>query len=237
MNISPLSVLILGFLLGLKHATDADHVVAVTTIVSRQKKLRHAALVGITWGIGHTFMIIVVGIAMIVFRVNIPEKTQLSFELIVAVTLVILGFLNLTGVMGKLAQFLSRFHTHTHSHSEQMTTHDHPPVETFVTQHGLFHLIRPLIVGIIHGLAGSAAVALLVLGSISDQTTGMIYLAIFGVGTIVGMMIITTLLGIPLLAGSKKFGQFDRVATIIAGILSIGYGMYFGVEIAGELMR
>ncbi len=109
MNLSPLSVLILGFLLGLKHATDADHVVAVTTIVSRQKKLRHAALVGVTWGIGHTFMIMVVGIAMIVFRVNIPEKLQLSFELVVAVTLIILGFLNLTGVMGKLAHSFSRF--------------------------------------------------------------------------------------------------------------------------------
>ncbi len=99
----------------------------------------------------------------------------------------------------------------------------------------MFHLVRPLIVGVIHGLAGSAAVALLVLGSISDQTTGMFYLAIFGVGTIVGMMLITTLLGIPLLAGSKKYTQFDRVATVIAGLLSIGYGLYFGLGIFHEL--
>lgn len=137
MNLSPFSVLILGFLLGLKHATDADHVVAVTTIVSRQKKLRHAALVGITWGIGHTFMIIVVGIAMIVFRITIPEKAQLTFELIVAVTLIILGFLNLTGIMGKLVRSLSRYHTHTHPHGENIPPHHHSGVDAFVMEHGL----------------------------------------------------------------------------------------------------
>ncbi|MFZ5534956.1 MAG: hypothetical protein ACOY3M_02250 [Patescibacteria group bacterium] len=237
MNLSPFSVLILGFLLGLKHATDADHVVAVTTIVSRQKKLRHAALVGITWGIGHTFMIIVVGIAMIVFRITIPEKAQLTFELIVAVTLIILGFLNLTGIMGKLVRSLSRYHTHTHPHGENIPPHHHAGVDAFVMEHGLFSLVRPLIVGLIHGLAGSAAVALLVLGSISDQITAIVYLAIFGVGTIVGMMIITTLLGIPMLAGSKKFERFDRIATVIAGIISIGYGLYFGLGILGELLK
>lgn len=241
--LSPISILGLGLLLGLKHATDADHVVAVTTIVSRQRKLRHAALVGITWGIGHTFMIVLVGIAIILFRISIPEKAQLSFEFMVAIALIVLGLLNLTGIMHKL---LTRFsgvhshlhahdtiHVHVHHHTEDLhgRTKQHEQVAEFIEHFGIFHLLRPLIVGIIHGLAGSAAVALLVLGSISDERVAMIYLGIFGVGTIIGMMVITTILGVPIIAGSKKFAQFDKVAAVIAGIISIAYGLYFGYQI------
>lgn len=241
MEVSPLSILTLGFLLGLKHATDADHVVAVTTIVSKQRKLRHAALVGITWGIGHTLMIVIVGIAIILFRLTIPEKTQLSFEFIVAVALVILGTLNLTGITRRLSDRFSNVHHHVHSHDHLHThvhTHDsavrakaHENVAEFLNNFGPFQLLRPLVIGIIHGLAGSAAVALLVLGSIADQTMAIIYLAIFGIGTIVGMMLVTTLLGIPIIAGGKAFSRFDSLAGTIAGIISIAYGIWFGYQI------
>lgn len=211
--ISPLSILILGFLLGLKHATDADHVVAVTTIVSKQRTLRHAAMVGVIWGIGHTFMIIVVGIAIILFHISIPENIQLAFEFIVAIALVALGLLNLTGRMQKIVACITPHHAHEH-----------------IEKHSA-HLVRPLIVGLIHGLAGSAAVALLILSSIADETVAILYLGIFGIGTIVGMMLVTTLLGIPIIAGSKKFTRFDRIAAIVAGIISILYGLYVGYQI------
>lgn len=222
--LSPTSILALGFLLGLKHATDADHVVAVTTIVSRERKLLHAALVGVSWGIGHTFMIIVVGIAIIIFHVSIPERTQLAFEFVVAVALVILGLLNLTGIMQKLLAKFSDIQRH----------HDHEPhpkkIAEFIEHFGVFHLIRPLVVGLLHGLAGSAAVALLVLGSITPGEIAIIYLGIFGVGTIAGMMLITTLLGVPLIAGARKFAQFDRFAAMLAGVISVIYGIYFGYQ-------
>lgn len=240
---SALTILFLGFLLGLKHAADADHVVAVTTIVSRARKLRHAAMVGITWGIGHTFMIVAVGVVIIFFHVSIPVRLQLLFEFIVAMALVILGLLNLSGVMKHLLIAFGRLHSHFHSHDrvhvhvhahenalhEQAEPHEH--VSEFVTQHGILQLIRPLMVGIIHGLAGSAAIALLVLGSISDAITGFLYLGIFSVGTIVGMTALTTLLGVPIVAGSKKFVRFDRIVTTIAGCISIIYGLYFGYHI------
>lgn len=241
--ISPFSILVLGFLLGLKHATDADHVVAVTTIVSKQRKLRHAAMVGVTWGIGHTLMIIVVGIAIIIFHVSIPEKTQLLFEFIVAIALVVLGLLNITGIMKHLMDRFSNLHSHMHHHDRvhihvhhhavdlHKTPQAHEAVSEFLSNHGIMHLLRPLIVGIIHGLAGSAAVALLVLGSITDERMAILYLGIFGVGTIIGMMLITTLLGIPIISGSKKFSRFDRTVTVIAGLLSIMYGLYFGYQI------
>ena len=188
LSMNALTILTLGFLLGLKHATDADHVVAVTTIVSRQRKLRHAAMVGITWGIGHTLMIIVVGVAIILFHVSIPARLQLVFEFIVAIALVMLGVLNLTGIMQKLLSAYSGIHSHFHYHNSMplhVHHHDaaidnhqtqHEAVSEFIAHHGVVQLLRPLVVGIIHGLAGSAAVALLVLGSISDEKTALLYL-------------------------------------------------------------
>ncbi|HLD24905.1 MAG TPA: high-affinity nickel-transport family protein [Patescibacteria group bacterium] len=200
---SPLSILILGFLLGLKHATDTDHVVAVTAIVSRQKHLRHAAVIGAMWGIGHTAMIVLVGIAIIIFHLSIPDAAQRGFELLVAAALVVLGVLNLTGI-----------HAHVHHHDDTAV-----------------RLLRPLVMGVIHGLAGSAAIALLILGSITDERLALMYLGIFGVGTIIGMMLITTLLGAPIIHGGKKFERFSATVTLLSGILSIVYGVYFGITI------
>lgn len=225
----PITVLILGFLLGLKHATDADHVVAVTTIVTSQKKLVHAALVGAVWGIGHTLMILIVGVALILFHISIPEQAQLFFELFVAVALIILGVLNLSGVSHSL---MHRFGPHQHPHThDEAHIHPHNHLTDIIGTVGLFHFIRPLIVGLIHGLAGSAAITLLILGSITDGRMAALYLGIFGLGTITGMMLITTLMGIPILAGSKKFEKFDLIVTRVSGYLSILYGVYFGYHI------
>ena len=240
---NPFTILAVGFLLGLKHATDADHVAAVTTIVTRAHKLTSAAMIGISWGIGHTMMIIVVGIAIILFHVSIPVKLQLSFEFVVAIALVVLGILNLTGVMRKLLGAFSGVHSHFHQHDRMhihVHHHDaslheksrrHEAVAEFITQHGVFQLLRPLIVGLIHGLAGSAAVALLVLGSISDRNLALLYLCIFGIGTIMGMMLITTILGGVIITGSRKFERFDRAVTVLSGIISVIYGLYFGYHI------
>lgn len=240
------TILALGFVLGLRHATDADHVVAVTTIVSRQRKLRSAALVGVTWGIGHTLMIIIVGIAIIVFRVVIPEKTQLLFEFIVSLLLMFLGILNLTGVMQRMMRLWSpskvphshiHLHDHMHVHMHQHDLHasespgEEKDLHQFIRMHGAFQLVRPFVVGIVHGLAGSAAVALLILGSISDTTTAILYLIIFGFGTIAGMMIITTLLGIPIIATSKKLQSFDKNITWISGFISLVFGGYLAYTI------
>lgn len=184
---APLTILSIGFLLGLKHATDADHVVAVTTIVARERNLKKAAMVGMSWGIGHTLMIMVVGVAIILFQLSIPPRIQNLFELSVAIALVILGILTLTGIS-------ERFHTHDFA--------------------------RPFVVGLIHGLAGSSAIALLILGSITDTITAILYLGIFGVGTIVGMMTVTTILGL---------ARVNRTLTVLSGLISIAYGIYFGL--------
>lgn len=202
MNI--ISIVGLGLFLGLKHAIDADHVIAVSTIVSKQKNIFHATLVGIAWGVGHTIMIIVVGMMIIFFHVSIPVRLQLFFEFSVAIVLVLLGLKNL-----------------------HLTPHAH----THVSQSNAPILVRPFVVGLVHGLAGSAAIALLILSSISDERLAIMYLGVFGLGTIVGMTSVTTLIAIPFVFSQSKFYKLDRVFTTIAGIVSILYGIYYGFRL------
>jgi len=229
MNI--ISIIGLGLFLGLKHATDADHVIAVSTIVSKQKNIFHATLVGIAWGVGHTIMLIAIGMMIILFHVSIPSSLQNIFELFVAMLLIVLGILTLSGILPTLIRKLSKkplSHKHIHLHGQP---HMHTHMHSFLNSHGAFHLLRPFFVGIVHGLAGSGAVTLLLLSSISDQRLAIMYLAIFGIGTIVGMMSITTLIAIPFVFSQSKFYKLDRVFTWIAGIVSILYGVYYGLRL------
>src|SRR4029077_9559555 len=129
--ISFLSIIAIGFFLGMRHATDPDHVIAVTTIVSRQNKISRAALTGIFWGVGHTLTILVVGTAIILFGVVIPTRIGLSMEFSVAVMLVILGVMNVAAFMrsarsvAKVQHSAATVHTHHHSHGDYIHTHPH----------------------------------------------------------------------------------------------------------------
>src|SRR5262249_45013352 len=201
------SILLLGFFLGMRHATDPDHVIAVTTIVSRQRSVSGAAWTGVLWGIGHTLTILAVGGAIIVFGIVIPPRIGLAMELSVALMLILLGIFNLTGVMQWIAGRAPTAHphgdhphAHAHSHGDFVHTHRHRhgPAEhghaeaasplgwldgTF-RRLGAYQTVRPLVVGVVHGLAGSAAVALLVLAAIPTPAWGIAYLLVFGVGTV-----------------------------------------------------
>lgn len=197
---SAISAAFLGFLLGLRHATDADHVVAVTTIVARERSLARAARVGALWGVGHTVTVLLVGGAMIAFRVVIPPRVGLALEFGVALMLILLGFLNLRTPADK---------------SEELPSPS-----------------RALIIGSVHGLAGSAAVALLVLATIRSTPTALAYLAIFGLGTIVGMMLVTTLLAAPALWAGAKVQRAQHGIRLAAGAASL----IIGVLLARELI-
>lgn len=206
------SLLILGFLLGMRHATDADHVVAVTTIVSRDRTVRGAARIGSLWGAGHTLTILLVGGAIILFGLAIPPRVGLALELAVGLMLIVLGALALrTG--------------------DAHTAHDSAHAAIALADRGLsarrgYALLRPLLVGIVHGLAGSAGVALLVLGSIRDPRWAVGYLAIFGAGTVAGMVLITTALAVPLAAATGSFTRANRWLTLAAGIASVALGLF-----------
>lgn len=193
-----LTPILLGILLGLRHATDADHVVAVTTIVARERSVARAARIGAVWGVGHTLTLLLLGGAIIAFRLVIPPRLGLGLEFGVALMLIGLGYANLR-------------------------RRDDEAVPT---------LTRPLVIGIVHGLAGSAAVALLVLATIRAPFAAAAYLVMFGLGTILGMMVVTMLLAAPALYAAARVERVRHGVRVAAGALSI----VFGLLLAGELI-
>lgn len=246
---SGLAILAIGFFLGMRHATDPDHVIAVSTIVSRERSITKAGLIGILWGCGHTLTIAIVGAAIIFFGVVIPPRAGLTMEFSVGLMLILLGVLNLTGSMKWLSEKFSpthppvtgahahvhkhanRLHFHWHSHSSVENHHRDsltPPrwVRSPFERLGLFHALRPLLVGIVHGLAGSAAVALLVLSTIRQPRWALFYLLIFGMGTIAGMMLITTALALPLSFAGHRFSWINRGLVFGSGVISLGFGLF-----------
>ncbi len=264
---SLLAVLALGFFLGMRHATDPDHVIAVSTIVARERSPWGAAVIGAAWGIGHTLTILVVGSGIVIFKWVITPRVGLSMELAVGVMLIVLGLMNLSGILDLIrgsaagaavepssphpdrtavaiaAEVHSHAHrhgdyVHTHPHGHQPEAHPHNPERTPVTwldRHlgrlRLYQLIRPLAVGVVHGLAGSAAVALLVLTTIRSPQWAVLYLGVFGVGTIVGMMLITALISVPFAYTGNRFGVLNRRLRIASGVISLAFGLFIAYRI------
>ena len=234
-NSSPVSliaVLSLGFFLGMRHATDADHVVAVSTIVSREKRLRGAALIGALWGIGHTITILAVGIGIILFTLVIPPRLGLSMEFSVGLMLILLGAFNLTGFNREI-QRQTEPSSQPHSHSAEAEPHSHARSDAAVAyvdrkfgQWSLYQWARPLIVGLVHGLAGSAAVALLVLTTIHYSHWAVAYLFLFGAGTIAGMMLITLGMASALHYAGHRWDWLNRRLAFATGILSLTLGIF-----------
>jgi high-affinity nickel-transport protein len=244
------SMLLLGFFLGMRHATDSDHVVAVTTIVSRQRNIAGAALTGIFWGIGHSITLLLVGGAIILFGLVIPARLGLGLEFCVALMLILLGGLNLRAFKQSLdTRVRENIHLHgdfIHSHPHLRDPHRHPDKEiptARLDRHfgrsSVYRALRPVVVGVVHGLAGSAAIALLVLPVIRGPLWAMIYLSMFGMGTIAGMMLITAAIAAPLTFSANRFRGFNHYATATAGALSISFGFFLVYEIGftGALFR
>ncbi len=200
-----LPVLLVGFLLGMRHATDPDHVVAVTTIVSQRPAARAALSVGALWGLGHTLTIFVVGGAIILFGIVIPPHVGLGMELAVALVLIALGLANLAGL---------RRIPHTHALAEEA------PVASRLGR------LRPLAVGLVHGLAGSAAIALFVLATIRDPRWALLYLLLFGAGTVAGMVLITSALAVPFALAARKNRALGAVLLRLTGVVSVAFGVF-----------
>ena len=243
------SLTLLGFFLGMRHATDADHVIAVSTIVTRQPTIRSALVIGSLWGAGHTLTILAVGGAIVLFAIVIPPRLGLSMELAVALMLIVLGLWNLTGFLeqlrgirpnegGRTSVHSHGAFLHSHAQPDDITDHSHrndqPPVVAWLDWRlggfSAYQLLRPLIIGLVHGLAGSAAVALLVLGVIKNPWWAMAYLALFGAGTIAGMMLITGAIGAAISFVSKRSFRLEKLR-IASGLLSVGFGLFLVYQI------
>lgn len=204
-----IGILFLGFLLGMKHSTDADHVVAVTTVVSQQRKIRMAALIGVLWGVGHTLTVFLIGCAIIYLKWSISPTLGLSMEFSVGCMIVILG-------LWSIRHFWKKSHEHG--------------VPTGSTERTKGFWLRPFAVGLIHGMAGSAAVALLVLSELSNQGMAFIYLLLFGLGTVAGMMLVTLAISVPY-RFSSRVTRFHRWLGLSTAVFSIGFGLLLMYEL------
>ncbi len=224
------SALAFGFVIGLKHAMEADHLAAVSTIVSEQKSLVSASLVGGLWGVGHTISLLVAGLAVILFHIEIGTRMEMALEFGVALMLIALG----VNAIRKLRRG-SRIHFHAHRHGERVHFHPHvhdgsPDVDPD-THHGSMLGTRPLLVGMMHGLAGSAALMLLVLSTIKSPLVGLAYIVVFGLGSIGGMMAMSVLVGLPLRFTARRFARVNLMLRGLAGLASLSFGVFMVYEL------
>jgi high-affinity nickel-transport protein len=270
-NSAPLGIALLGLLLGMRHATDPDHVIAVTAILSRERRLAVATRIGIVWGLGHSATVLAVGAAIIVFKLEIPARLGLAMEFAVALVLIALGLGGVGRLLGAIASRLMPsamprkdgnvvVHSHAHAHGGARHRHVHAHYHAAPNEdgeggssgrHGVGeshndHLLagasqgrvsasRPLMrsfgVGLVHGLAGSAAIALLVLSAIPRPLWATLYLAVFCVGTVVGMGLITTAIATPLILASKRMSTLHQRLVAGSGLLSFGFGLFLAYRI------
>jgi cytochrome c biogenesis protein CcdA len=276
----------LGFLLGMKHSTEADHLAAVATLATRQSTLAQSVQQGVAWGVGHTLTLVIIGSAVLLLGKTIPPHVVQWLELAVGVMLVVLG----VDVVRRLARNRIHFHVHTHDGGiRHLHAHGHaqtPPVgllqrpaqRHLLPRHHLVHLrdplprhrlvqprhvsarhrllhpsqlsprhrhvhsphlpLRALAIGIMHGMAGSAALILLSLEAVHSFPLGMLYILLFGAGSIVGMALLSFAIAIPLRVSSLGMERLHRGLTLLVGAASAGLGLYMVYEIglAGRLL-
>ncbi len=216
---SAVAVLIIGFLFGLYHAVEADHLAAVSAIVSEHKRVWTASIIGGFWGLGHTISLVAVGALVIFAKLQISESTEAWLEGIVGIMLVFLGLNALRNIFTA-----EKIHAHSHEHGGHSHTHIHVHKdEAAESSHHRF-APRTVAVGLVHGLAGSAGLMLLVLPTISSPAVAMFYLVIFGVGSIAGMMIMSLLMGLPLHFTAGRFDFLNKGIRVLAGLFSLAWG-------------
>ena len=245
------SILGLGFLLGLKHALDADHLVAVSTIVSERKGFWNSSIVGVLWGLGHTASLLAVGLLVIAFHFQIPQKAALGMEFAAALMLVALG----ANVLWKIYRGAT-FHIHAHSHEGWLHIHPHfhNPVlhhpesktlsiverrsrgtEHHADEHATHHHSvpigkKPFFVGMVHGMAGSAALMLLVLATISSRPLALAYIGIFGLGSVGGVFLMSALIGLPF-SFTSKYERANKIIRTTAGVVSVCFGLFLAYQL------
>jgi ABC-type nickel/cobalt efflux system permease component RcnA len=216
-----------GFAFGMQHALDPDHLVAVSTIVGEQKSIRRSSLIGTFWGMGHTTSLLAVGLVVIFSKQAIPPRVAAQLELPVAFMLVYLGIQTLRKSLKGW-----HFHVHTHSHDghEHVHFHAHQPGGAVSGPHHhhdpLRFALRPYLVGIVHGMAGSGALMLLVLSTVPTVTKQLSYIASFGVGSIAGMLAMSAAISIPFAFTAIRFEQVNRYIQAGAGMLSLVFGCF-----------
>lgn len=214
-----LALITTGLILGTLHALDADHIVAVSTLITETKSIKKTAKLGIFWGIGHTAALLMIGLSVMLLKITIPEQFGTPFELIIG------GIIILLGIKILYTTFGTKTHTHMHTHGDLSHTHIHLTREKEKNHHR-----KPLtafLIGTIHGTAGSAALMLIVLSTITKPLEEIIYIGVFGLGTILGMSLVTTVIGWSLITTTKKINRIQKPLHATIGVASILFGVFF----------
>lgn len=227
------STLALGFVLGLRHALDADHLAAVSTFASEEKSLLRSSMIGVSWGMGHTAALLAFGMAVAAFRLALTPRLAQVLEFAVGCMLMALGL----NVFFKLWR-KSSLHAHTHAHDGVEHKHLHVHVaeprheHQHQHQHRAFRLGgRPFMVGVVHGLAGTAALMMLVVGTLPSLVLAGAYILVFGAGSIGGMVVMSVLISVPLALAARQLRLIERGIRIAAGLFSLGFGGYLTWEV------
>lgn len=233
---TPVGVLLLGLIIGLKHAMEADHVAAVSTLVaSNDRKLRRAPILGALWGLGHTATLFVAGMIVLLLAISIPEKVSGTLEFGVGIMLVFLGVTTLTGFKaGKFMRGIFRRHTHehvhVHVHEDTGVVHSHEH-----DHHDHRHGHKSILIGMIHGMAGSGALMLVVLSTINSVPLGLAYIAIFGAGSIASMAAMSALIGLPFAKARHAKLNFALRCTAAIVTLAIGVSLMYQLGVVEQI--
>ena len=227
METSTLTVLSFGFILGLKHAVEADHLAAVSTIVAERRNLLSSTIIGGFWGVGHTISLLVVGALVIFLKLQISDAVEAKLEAVVGGMLVLLGLNALRKLLKK-----DKIHVHTHEHEgrSHLHIHGHENNSKEENHHFLKFSPRSVAIGMVHGLAGSAGLMLLIVPTITAPAIALMYIVIFGIGSIGGMMAMSLLMGLPLHFTSGRFEILNKSILCAAGIFSLGLGAFIIYE-------
>lgn len=223
MDTSLIAALGLGFLLGVRHALDADHVAAMSTFVSQDRSVLRSCLRGTFWGIGHTAALLAAGVAVVAFKLQISPALERGIERVVALVLVLLGGHVLLRTLGAVS-----LHRHEHSHGGAPHSHVHVHVGD-ADEHRHLHPWRgapqPLLMGLLHGLAGSGALILLVLTTMPSPTAAVLYILVFGIGSTAGMLVLSGLIGVPFALTTGGSRTLTIALQLIVGASSILVGL------------
>lgn len=223
-----LTLLGVGFLLGLRHALDTDHLAAVSTVLAERPSLLASGAVGLWWGIGHTLTLLLVGSVVLAWDLHIPAQFEMITESGVALVLIILG--------GTLARKLhrERWHVHSHHHDDESHVHfhSHQRQESHRHRHWMTDSIRPLCIGMVHGLAGSAALMLMILATTTKVSSGLLSILIFGVGSIMGMMMVGLTISVPVIYSRSINQRLFMGVQGVASLASVSVGLWMLVTLA-----
>lgn len=225
-------ILLLGILIGMRHAFEADHVAAVASLATRTHTLRDSVKHGAVWGLGHTITLFIFGSAVILMDSVMPERLAQGLEFIVGLMLVVLGI----DVIRRMIKEKVHFHTHKHDDGEQhFHAHSHKGEKTHNPDHHQHEHksnfpMRALLVGLMHGMAGSAALILLTLQTVKSPVTGLLYMLLFGFGSILGMAVLSLIISIPLKLTSNGLTWLHNGFHLAVGLTTIVLGSMLTYE-------